>query len=177
MIRDSIRKKLESLINDIITDLRNEIDVQGHNASGSLSNTLNYKITESDQSGFLGVIFGNEYWVFLENGVTAQRIPYSGARKKGGGGRKSKYIEELKRWAEIVRPELSDEERTDFAFAVANTHRKEGMPSRESYQFSRNNKRKEFAKSVLDNYVNNIVGRLELNQITDEIAIQLLNTL
>ena len=171
-IRSIIRQRFETELELIIGDLRDEIQNQGHNATGNLSKSLTFEIKDSDSDGFLGVIFGNDYWRPLETGVSAGRIPYTPGRRSGRGT--SKYIASLLIWAETVRPELDDKERKSFVFAVANKHSKEGMPTRGSYSFSRNGERKNFVQRTIDKHINKLAASIGGRDLADRIAAEIL---
>lgn len=163
-----IRKRFEVELKSIIGDLRDELDQQGHHATGSLERSLRHEITDNDTEGFLGVIFGNDYWGALDTGVSASRIPYSPGKGRGGT---SKYIQALIDWAAVVKPGLSEKERKGFVFAVATKASREGHPTRGSYSFSRNGDRKNFVQKTIDKHVNTLAQRLSSPVLADQIAV------
>lgn len=171
-IRNLIRQRFEQELEAIIGDLRDELEQQGHNATGSLEKSLTFDIKDSDGDGFLGTIFGNDYWRPLETGVSAGRIPYTPGRRSGRSS--SKYIQGLMDWAETVRPDLSDKERKGFVFAVATKHSREGMPTRGSYSFSRNGERKNFVARTIDKHINTLAASIGGRNLADRIAAEIL---
>jgi hypothetical protein len=112
------------------------IDAQGHNLTGRLKGSFE-TVTTSTNSGIKADIMVEGYGQFVDQGVKAARIPYSGRSGRGG---KSKYIEGLERVLYQTRPGFATEA-LRAAFATAAKHRREGMPTRASYRFSRNGKR------------------------------------
>ena len=96
------------------------------------------------------------YGVFVEFGVKANRIPFSGRSGKGG---KSQYIQGLISFFE--KRGLSGREAVGAAFATAHVHAREGMPSRASARFSKTGERTGFIKTVLDSEVKSISDRIE----------------
>lgn len=160
--------EFERAAQEIANALKQELMQQGHYATGKLAETIRYEITAQDVEGFEAVILANDYWVFLENGVSASRIPYTvGGPRRGGT---SKYISALLDWAKVVRPELDEKERKGFVFAVAAKHKKEGMPTRGSYAFSKNGRRKGFASEVANNTIDKIVAKIERSGISEKIV-------
>ena len=170
-VRNIIRDRFEQELKAIIEDLRDEIRQQGHVATGSLEKSFEAEIKDSDNDGFLGVIFGNDYWEAVDTGVSASRIPYSPGKGRGGT---SKYIQALIEWAAVVRPELSDKERKSFVFAVATVASREGNPTRGAYSFSRNGERKNFVQRTLDKHINTLAAKLNGGNLADKIATEIL---
>ena len=123
------------------SEARKELEDQGHRLTGSLSESLQYKVTATDDK-VVGTLEGNDYGVYLEFGVAANRIPYGGKSGKGG---KSKYIEGLVRFFTIKG--LEPREALRAAFATAAVQKREGMPTRRSFGFSSNGKRTGFVSN------------------------------
>jgi hypothetical protein len=158
IIRNSISASFYDAMDEIVKELKHEALQQGHRATGSLIDTIEWKITKEESESFVATIFANSYWVYVENGVTAAKIPYTvGGRRRGGT---SKYIEGLKNWAKVVKPELNEKQALGFAFAVARKHKKEGMPTRGSYSFSRNGRRLGFVQNIIENHVDKILAKV-----------------
>ena len=63
---------------------------QGHNNTGSLLNSISYKITQTADS-IITDFYMNNYGNIVDFGVRANRIPY----RRGSGAKKSKYIDGL----------------------------------------------------------------------------------
>lgn len=170
-IRNIILRRFEQELESIIGDLRDELNQQGHHATGALEKSLTFEVKDSDSDGFLGTIFGNDYWQPLDTGVSAARIPYSPGKGRGG---KSKYIQGLIDWAAVVRPELSEKERKGFVWAVATKHSREGMPTRGSYSFSRNGERKNFVQRTINKHINTLAAKLSSGTLADSVAAAIL---
>lgn len=132
---------MDRLIRTLILALASELIDQGHKNTGSLINSLEGRI-QDDPNGFDVSIWANKYAHYLDKGVKANRIPYSG---RSGGGR-SQYIQAL--IAYFRQKGAADPKAA--AFATANKHKKEGMPTRRSYRFSSTGKRKGFIKEALN---------------------------
>lgn len=150
---------LEEIINAVMFDLRGKLrtsqDDQGHTLTGKLRDSIDYTTTKGN-----GIITAKmemeNYGVFVEFGVKANRIPFSGRSGKGG---KSQYIQGLISFFE--KRGLSGREAVGAAFATAQVHAREGMPSRASARFSKTGERTGFIKTVLDNEVKGISDRIE----------------
>lgn len=111
------------------------IDDQGHNLTGRLKGSFE-TVTRQTENTSEADILVEGYGQFVDQGVKAARIPYSGRSGRGG---KSKYIEGLKDF--FIKRGRGATEALRAAFATAAKHRREGMPTRASYRFSRNGKR------------------------------------
>ena len=111
------------------------IDDQGHNLTGRLKGSFE-TVTRQTENTSEADILVEGYGQFVDQGVKAARIPYSGRSGRGG---KSKYVEGLKDF--FIKRGRGATEALRAAFATAAKHRREGMPTRASYRFSRNGKR------------------------------------
>jgi len=143
-----LRKHLAEFLVFLRREIIKELEGQGHKASGALIRSLEIKIVQTTK-GLEGQVWLNDYSRYLNTGVPAARIPFSG-RRSGGGNRKSKFITALIRWAGFVKRGLSFKGRKSFAFAVAHKLKKEGMPTRGSFAFSKNGRRKGWEEQVAD---------------------------
>lgn len=165
-----LRPAVDREIKAIVEDLQKEVRDQGHAASSSLAETIRYEITQDESDGFLAVVYANEYWRFVDQGVSADRIPYDPTVRTGRST--SKYIQALIDWAALVRPELDEKERKSFAFAVAAKHADEGNPTRGSYRFSNNGERLDFVGRVIER-TGDIAGRIIPRDVADIIAYEI----
>ena len=87
------------------------------------------------------------YVAILNRGVEPSRIPFS----PGSGAGRSLYIEGLTNYA-MKRMGLRGKEALSVAFAIARTHKKEGMPTRGSYSFSSTGKRTGFTEDYIEKH-------------------------
>ncbi|MEK0324448.1 MAG: hypothetical protein QQN63_01985 [Nitrosopumilus sp.] len=131
--------------------LAKEIVAQGHDLTGKLKNDVSEQI-KRDGSGFTLDIFMQEYAPFVDKGVKASRIPY----RRGSGAKSSKYISGLIDFIRKRGLATGDKEVKNIAFAIANNHKRYGMPTRSSKRFSRTGKRLEFVQEALDSVVDQI---------------------
>jgi len=141
LTKQKVIQRFQDGLEKLADQARQELAQQGHRATGKGIASLEGKVTSDNLRKLVGVILANDYLIPVDTGVSASRVPFG----RGGGGT-SKYIQGLLRWVNVIRPGLSDRERFSFVFAIANTHEREGIPSRGSYQFTANGRRKNWIK-------------------------------
>jgi len=153
-IQKDIVTAVRSALEGLISDFQDELRQQGHVLTGSLVNSMELRIVEGKDQ-VIGTISFQDYGAFVERGVPAPRIPFS--RSSGRGGT-SKYIQGLIRFFQIKG--LPGNEAIRAAFATANKHKREGMPTRASYRFSSNGARTGFVTRRLAQAEPRIVARV-----------------
>lgn len=131
----------------LVDEIGKELAEQGHVLTGKLKQSIEYT-TKRLLNGDLELdVRMLAYWVYVERGVRASRIPFSNKRRRGGaGGKKSKYIQGLVDFVKKRGMASLDSKALSIAFAIAKTHKKEGMPTRGSYSYSQNGRRKFFQR-------------------------------
>ena len=139
----------------IIIKLAKELIAQGHRGSSKLIESLTGSINKI-QGGMEIVISGNHYAQFLDRGVKANRIKDRAGRRGKGTGKKSEYIKGLIAFWE--KKGAADPKAA--AFATAAKHKKEGMPTRNSFKFSRTGKRTEFINEMLKKHEDDIFDQM-----------------
>jgi hypothetical protein len=146
--------KLGEFIGELLTKaLRQFLIIQGHQLTGKLADSIEYKVVI--QADSLKVQFYMEqYGIFVNEGVSADRIPYTIGESRG---KTSKYIQGLAYYAKKRFMVVSDKEALSIAFAIAHNHKKYGMPTPKSYQFSNNGYRTEFAENAVKLWEPNIL--------------------
>ena len=142
----AIIERFKAAVDKVVEAGKEELRQQGHRASGRLESSFEVDFDFSDLNRLIARIYVNDYALPLDTGVPASKIPYSSP----GRANTSRYIEGLIRWAGIVKPGLNEKQRRSFAFAVANAHKREGMPTAGSYSFSKNGRRKDWIKHGLE---------------------------
>jgi hypothetical protein len=143
-ILKSIHEAMQTAFGDLRDALRDELEKQGHRLTGKLAESIVFEI-RVDGDKVVGVFLGESYGLVLETGVSASRIPYGGKTGKGGT---SKYIQGLVRFFELKG--LGQKQALRAAFAVATRAKREGMPSRGSFKFTRNGRRKNWITHTLN---------------------------
>lgn len=102
--------------------VRNAFILQGRKLTGALINSIDYNVNATVNSAFIEFTL-LDYGMILNYGVPPERIPYS----RGSGAKGSKYIDGLKAYAKL-RFSVNDKTALQIAFAIANKHKKYGMP-------------------------------------------------
>jgi hypothetical protein len=140
----------------LVDEIREQIAVQGHNMTGALSKSVEHK-ERITTDGVVIQFLLNDY------GIIPARIPYGSFT----GAKVSKYIQGLKRFAKI-RFRVTEKQALGIAFAIANKHKKEGLPTRGSYRYSKNGKRKNYIEDAIllrTKQIEQLIGDLE-NELT-----------
>ncbi len=146
---------VEQILKDLIAEFQDELRQQGHVLTGKLINSMSFRVDEFSNQ-IVGVIEFEDYGRFVDTGVSASRIPFSGRSGKGGT---SKYIEGLIRFFKLRG--LSGREAKQAAFATAMKHKREGMPTNASRRFSQNGDRKGFINKRLEKAEPRILAQFE----------------
>ena len=142
-----------------VKELREQILLQGHRLTGSLIKSARANSVVVNEDTAVIRILLNDYGVPLNTGVPAPRIPYGSYT----GARVSKYIQGLKRFAKL-RFRVTDKQALGIAFAIANKHKKEGMPTANSFRFSKNGMRTRYIEQTIKNITKDIeklIGNLQ----------------
>ena len=130
----------------IIASLQKELIEQGHQASGNLVNSFEQRVIEVPNSIVIEILM-DEYGIYVNEG-----------RKTGG---KKVPINVLVDWIERKAIVNGDKEVKSLAFAIQQTIHKEGIPTKGSFKFSNNGRRKGFIDFVIDNKLDNAISELE----------------
>lgn len=130
---------------------RDELKAQGHYNIGKLSDSIHYEI-ELISTSIIATMFIEEYGFPVDTGVAAANIPYN----RGSGAQSSKYIDGLV--AYFKSKGLGEVEGRRAAFATANKHKQEGMPTRGSFAYSNNGRRTGFNQATIAENSEKILG-------------------
>jgi len=130
----------------IIASLQKELLGQGHKATGNLINSFEQRVIELPNSIVIEILM-DEYGIYVNEG-----------RKTGG---KKVPISVLVEWIERKAIASGDKDVKSIAFAIQNTIHKEGMPTKGSFKFSNNGRRKGFIDFVIDNELDGVYNELE----------------
>lgn len=142
----TIQEKVQEGLEFLKQQITYEITSQGHVATGNLIKSIELEVSDLGAE-IVGRILLPQYAIYLDKGVSAARIPFGGSTGSGG---KSKYLTALINWAKIKHPEFTDRQAKGFAFAVANKAKQEGHPTKGSYAFTQNGRRKEWSRYAID---------------------------
>lgn len=152
-----IKLNLEDIGQLLKSGFTAELIGQGHKATGSLINSIDY-VVKFYQNALVLIVEYNDYGAVVNNGVAANRVPYG---KKGAGG-KSEYIQGLLNWVlNIKRLADNKKEALGITFAIAKTHAKVGIPTLASVSFSKNGRRVGFQDYVLAQKSDEIIELME----------------
>lgn len=150
-------------------ELQKELEAQGHNATGRLSQEIEEKIIvlldEIDIEMYI-LYYGK----YQDTGLKPDQIPY----RRGSHAGTSKFIEALMKWAVVKKivQEGSRQQRS-FAFAVAEKMKKQGMPTDGAYAYTSNGRRKDWVTHTLKEAEPEIIKRalnMEFNVV--DVAIE-----
>lgn len=145
MLEAEFKKEQIAEINDLIKQsLNSEFEAQGHKLTGKTMRSISAKVIQGKLDLTIE-FYGSSVIPILNKGVSAARIPFS----KGSGANSSLYIQALTEYAK-KRMGANDKDAKGIAFAIAQTHKKEGMPSKGSYQYSNSGERLMFVDIALD---------------------------
>lgn len=130
----------QKIADKVLARVLEEWRKQGHNLSTKVEDTA--RTTIENTLGLIRITGELLYYArFVNSGLVQSQIPYSPPSGRGG---KSKYIEGLIRWATargIDNPKSA-------AFAIAFTHKEEGMPTYGSLKFSQTGHRTQFVEDA-----------------------------
>lgn len=167
-----IEKDILDIVNDfakvLIKQMRKELIAQGHKMTGKLSQSLESEV-KAISNGVSLSIKGESYGLSLNDGVKANRIPFS----PGSGAGRSKYIEGLQKFVK-ARITSNEKKSLGIAFAIAKTHSEQGMPSRKSFRFSKNGRRTgwiDFAVKDTNNEFTKLVRTVLARKIEKSLAL------
>lgn len=127
---------LQPIATKLIASLANELINQGHRGTGKLIASLK---SEVDNINLKVVIKSKFYAIFVNNGVLPSQIKSPFAPKR---------IQALRNWVMRVLKK-SDKEAQGLAYAIAKTHKEQGMPSFNSYRHSKNGRRRNFVQFAI----------------------------
>lgn len=135
-------EKLVKLQNIISKALMEEFKAQGHHMTGKIVDDIQYESHYRAKAvlEITGSIY--PYGQYVQRGVKADKIPYSPDVRTGAG--KSKYIQALISYAKQRMGARSEANAKSIAFAIARTQKKEGMPTKGSYRYTKTGKRLEW---------------------------------
>lgn len=145
------QEELSMLMSYLKLEIRKELRDQGHVLTGTLERSIETDIKE-EVTIMSFLIYLEDYGLNIDGGIPSEKIPFTAPSGRGGT---SKYIEGLKRFW-MLRKGLSGPEATRAAFATANRHKQEGMPTSASYGFSNNGRRLGFFSGTIERNIQHI---------------------
>lgn len=140
-----VEQAIKSISEYLEAELKEELRQQGHVATGNLLKSIEVSGVLFGDGAVISVYY-EDYGNPVDTGVSAQRIPFGGSR-----GGTSKYIQGLMQWVSVIKGyPVGSRQNKAMTFAVAHTHKKEGMPSRGSFRFSKNGRRTGWAERTVE---------------------------
>ena len=130
----------------IIASLQKELIEQGHDATGNLINSFEQRVIEVPNSIVLEILM-DDYGIYVNEGRAKKR--------------KKVPINVLVDWIERKAIVNGDKEVKSLAFAIQQTIHKEGIPTKGSFKFSNNGRRKGFIDFVINNELDKVYNELE----------------
>jgi len=122
-----MESKLNQLIELLIELIDDEFTLQGHPDTGRFQESLEGLI-EYDGPDIKVQIWGNDYGLYLSDGVPPESVPYTRRKRGQGSGGESKYITGLHNWVQRKLGISDHREALSIAFAIAERHSEEGFP-------------------------------------------------
>jgi len=155
-------------IRDIAVEaVKLELAAQGHTLTGALIDSVRGVITTTTTGAMIEGVWLS-YGGPVNTGVPASNIPYTRGSRSGGGS--SAYIAGLTLFAKL-RFRATDKEATRIAFAIANKHKQQGMPTQASKRFSKTGKRTGAVQDALEKV------NPQIQQIINEVITYYVNDL
>jgi hypothetical protein len=151
---DKLKDEIGLIMSQLKLEIRKELRDQGHILTGTLERSIDYEVTQWVNKLVFSMVY-ESYGEWIDTGVPNDKIPYS----RGSGAGSSKYIDGLKRFW-MLRG-LGAKAAKQAAFATANKHKAEGMPTKKSFSFSNNGRRLGFFSLTIDNNLPNIEKQIQ----------------
>lgn len=123
MANEALKRDMERLAEILEAMLMAALLSRGLKASGDLINSVEVKVKEFVSSIVIEGEF-NFYGAIMDAGVPANRVPFN----PGSGAKTSLYLAGLQRWIRIKGFAQGVKQVLGIAFAIANKHKKVGIP-------------------------------------------------
>jgi len=149
---------IEIFTKNLFLELSAELERQDHVFTGSLMKSFESKVEQKTNSIDINVLM-NDYGLSLNNGIPANRIPYTPPPPFRGG--RSKFIQGLIRWVKLkLMPSRKRAE--SVAFAIANKMSKKGYPLTGKIGFIDITLEKEESNIIefIENYVEMMIDKI-----------------
>lgn len=118
---------MDNLIKILMEKVGDEWTLAGHALTGAFIQSLEPQIEKGNDKTVIN-IWGTEYGIYMSEGVTPNRIPYT--TRKGSMGKRggtSKYITGLQNYVKTRMGITDDREALGIAFAIAEKHSVDGI--------------------------------------------------
>ncbi len=132
-----LEKNMDRALILLIEKGKQELRAQGHRSSGELERSFAREVEVKLTGEAVGGIYAKEYAIYLDKGVKAARVRYN--------------PKVLLPWIDRIKPGLTLKEKESFAWAIRKKHDKEGIPTKGSFAYSNNGRRKSWIEYGYDN--------------------------
>lgn len=149
-------KTIRAIGANVKADLRKELRDQGHYLTGELDHSITDKYEENKNGQELD-IEALDYIQDVNDGIAPNHIDVTDLS----------YIRGLAEYAKKRFGITNDNEALRAAFRIAAKHRKEGMPTRNSYQFSTTGERTEAIETSYNERENELIIDQEFSKELD----------
>ena len=138
--------KYSNILKLIISELQAELIGQGHKATGSLVKSFEGSVLTLPNSIVIQILM-NDYGIYVNEGRRegVKRVP----------------LKVLMDWVEQKAIASGNKEVKNVAFAIQQKIFQEGSPTKGSFKFAPNGRRKGFIDFVIDNKIDPILSLLE----------------
>jgi hypothetical protein len=134
-------KTIKVLDQNLERNLKKELRDQGHYLTGRLENSVESRISESSND-VSAAVTAEDYINQVNEGIAANEIDLSDVG----------YIQGLANYAKLRFGAKSERLAFKIAYAIARKHKQEGMPTRNSYQFSATGERTHAVEESYNNH-------------------------
>ena len=151
----------------MIVDFAKEITKQGHRATGSLIESLEFDVKDIIDGVQLNM-YAHKYGIYVDKGVKASRIRHPFAPPR---------IKALMRWVKTKGLASSRKQVRSIAYAIAWTHKNVvwshgfGMPTRRAMTFSSTGKRTDWINQTINKEKARIMEKLK-GDYTRELTVE-----
>lgn len=146
--RTTFLRRYDEFAVDLASQFIDELEAQGHRATGRLIASVVARVqTTLDE---IEVAMSHlDYGIIVNTGLSPERVPYS----RGSGAKTSKFIDALMGWIRLkgIAGGLDKNVRS-IAFAMATVMKREGVPTKGSYRFTRNGRRTQWIDYIYQQY-------------------------
>ena len=139
-----IKQVLTNAGNIFLETIKDEAEAQGHRATGKMIDTAHVEVGKDGDDWQIHGMFVS-YTPFVEYGVSSANVPYT----QGSGAQSSRYIDALTGWVMLKHQGMNYKTAKGIAFAIAKTAKREGHPTRGSFAYSSNGRRRGFIEQGL----------------------------
>lgn len=141
-IEDVLAEEIRETLMVFVREIRNEIEQQGHVLTGKLLKSVRFDL-QPNEYGYRGKIYWESYGSKLETGLKPFQVPSVFTRSRSP----SEYLLGLIEFWQ--KRGLSGRSATKAAIATQRKHKREGMPTRASYRYSKNGARTGMVKRTV----------------------------